>query len=145
MRVQLAAQCDQRRALRIDPAVYDTSPIQNDWELVSGLQDAARSIVTTPKTATEASISDQALAARVSEFRDQIEDWLTEIAHICATWAAWCRAGMPCLPNSAASAAATAESLFPGNVGARMGAELVGGNRVEVQGVARQIGGQRLS
>lgn len=66
--------------LRIDPMVYDTSPIQNDWELVSGLQDAARSIVTTPKTATEASISDQALAARVSEFRDQIEDWLTEIA-----------------------------------------------------------------
>lgn len=66
--------------LRIDPAVYDTSPIQNDWETVSGLQDAARSIVTTPKTATEASISDQSLAARVSEFRDQIEDWLTEIA-----------------------------------------------------------------
>lgn len=66
--------------LRIDPAVYDTTPIQNDWETVSGLQDAARSIVTTPKTATEASISDQSLAARVAEFRDQIEDWLTEIA-----------------------------------------------------------------
>lgn len=66
--------------LRIDPAVYDTSPIQNDWETVSGLQDAARSIVTTPKTATEASISDQSLAARVAEFRDQVEDWLTEIA-----------------------------------------------------------------
>lgn len=66
--------------LRIDPSVYDTSPIQNDWETVSGLQDAARSIVTTPKTATEASISDQSLAARVAEFRDQIEDWLTEIA-----------------------------------------------------------------
>jgi len=66
--------------LKIDPAVYDTSPIQNDWETVSGLQDAARSIVTTPKTATEASISDQSLAARVAEFRDQVEDWLTEIA-----------------------------------------------------------------
>lgn len=66
--------------IKIDPAVFDTSPIQNDWETVSGLQDAARSIVTTPKTATEASISDQSLAARVSEFRDQIEDWLTEIA-----------------------------------------------------------------
>lgn len=66
--------------LRIDPMVYDTAPIQNDWETVSGLQDAARSIVTTPKTATEASISDQSLAARVAEFRDQIEDWLTEIA-----------------------------------------------------------------
>lgn len=66
--------------LKIDPAVYDTSPIRNDWEMVSGLQDAARSIVVQPKTATEASISDQSLAARVAEFRDQIEDWLTEIA-----------------------------------------------------------------
>jgi hypothetical protein len=66
--------------LRIDPAVYDTSPIRNDWEQVSGLSDAARSVVVQPKTATEASISDQSLAARVAEFRDQIEDWLTEIA-----------------------------------------------------------------
>lgn len=66
--------------LQIDPAVYDTTPIRTDWEQVSGLQDAARSVVMQPKTATEASISDQSLAARVSEFRDQIEDWLTEIA-----------------------------------------------------------------
>ena len=72
--VQVATQ------LQIDPQVFDTSPIQTDWETVSGLQDAARSIVTTPKTATEASISDQSLAARVAEFRDQVEDWLTEIA-----------------------------------------------------------------
>lgn len=70
----------QANQLTIDPAVYDTSPIRNDWEMVSGLQDAARSIVVQPKTATEASISDQSLAARVAEFRDQIEDWLTEIA-----------------------------------------------------------------
>lgn len=66
--------------IQIDPRLYDTSAIQNDWEMVSGLQEAARSVVTTPKTATEASISDQSLAARVSEFRDQVEDWLTEIA-----------------------------------------------------------------
>lgn len=70
----------QGTQLTIDPAVYDTSPIRNDWEMVSGLQDAARSVVVQPKTATEAAISDQSLAARVSEFRDQIEDWLTEIA-----------------------------------------------------------------
>lgn len=70
----------QANQLQIDPAVYDTSPIRNDWEMVSGLQDAARSVVVQPKTATEASISDQSLAARVAEFRDQIEDWLTEIA-----------------------------------------------------------------
>ena len=69
----------QAEQLRIDPAVFDTSPIQTDWETVSGLQDAARSIVVSPKTATEASISDQSLAARVAEFRDQVEDFLTEI------------------------------------------------------------------
>ncbi|WP_137921683.1 hypothetical protein [Hydrogenophaga sp. 2FB] len=70
----------QGTQLTIDPAVYDTSPIRNDWEMVSGLQDAARSVVVQAKTATEAAISDQSLAARVAEFRDQIEDWLTEIA-----------------------------------------------------------------
>lgn len=70
----------QTTQLTIDPSVYDTSPIRNDWEMVSGLQDAARSVVVQAKTATEAAISDQSLAARVSEFRDQVEDWLTEIA-----------------------------------------------------------------
>lgn len=66
--------------LKIDPNVYDTGPIRSDWEQVSGLQDAARSIVVQPKTATEASISNQSLAARVEEFRDQVEDWLSDIA-----------------------------------------------------------------
>lgn len=70
----------QANQLSVDPAVFDTSPIRNDWEMVSGLQDAARSVVVQPKTATEAAISDQSLAARVSEFRDQVEDWLTEVA-----------------------------------------------------------------
>jgi hypothetical protein len=66
--------------LQIDPQLFDTAAIRQDWELVSGLQDAARSIVVQSKTATEAAISDQALAARVSEFRDQVEDFLTEMA-----------------------------------------------------------------
>lgn len=66
--------------LRIDPAVYDTSPIAYDWDQVSGLQEAARSVITKAKTATEASISNQSLGARVDEFRDTVEDWLTEIA-----------------------------------------------------------------
>jgi hypothetical protein len=70
----------QAPQLQIDPALFDTTPIRQDMEMVSGLQDAARSIVVQPKTATEASISDQSLAARVAEFRDQIEDFLTEIA-----------------------------------------------------------------
>jgi hypothetical protein len=81
---QLKDVAQERAQLKIDPAVYDTSPIRNDWEQVSGLSDAARSIVVSPKTATEASISDQSLAARVAEFRDQVEDWLTEIAQYSA-------------------------------------------------------------
>ena len=76
----LNAAFQQAQQLSIDPAVFDTSPIRSDWEMVSGLQDAARSTVISPKTATEASIMEQSLAARVSEFRDQIEDWLTEVA-----------------------------------------------------------------
>lgn len=68
----------------IDPAVYDTSPVRYDWEQVTGLQDAARSTVVQPKTATEASIMQQALSGRVSEFRDQVEDWLQEIAQYSA-------------------------------------------------------------
>lgn len=76
----LNAAFQQAQQLSIDPAVFDTSSIRSDWEMVSGLQDAARSTVISPKTATEASIMEQSLAARVSEFRDQIEDWLTEVA-----------------------------------------------------------------
>lgn len=77
---QLRDVIQQANQLQIDPNVFDTAPIRGDWEMVSGLQDAARSIVVQPKTATEAAISDQSLAARVAEFRDQVEDWLTELA-----------------------------------------------------------------
>ena len=76
----LNAAFQQAQQLTIDPAVFDTSPIRDVWEMVSGVQDAARSTVISPKTATEASIMEQSLAARVSEFRDQIEDWLSEVA-----------------------------------------------------------------
>lgn len=65
----------------IDPMVYDTSSVRMDWEQVTGMQDAARSTVSTKtKTATEAAIMNQALSGRVSEFRDQVEDFLQEIA-----------------------------------------------------------------
>ena len=68
----------------VDPAVYDTSPVRYDIEQVTGLQDAMRSTVVQPKTATEASIMQQGLSGRVSEFRDQVEDWLQEIAQYTA-------------------------------------------------------------
>lgn len=63
----------------IDPQVYDTSKVRFDWEQVSGMQDAARSTVVSPKTATEASIMNQSLSGRVSEMRDQSEDTLTDM------------------------------------------------------------------
>lgn len=68
----------------IDPAVYDTTQVRYDWEQVTGLQDAARSSVVKPKTATEAAIMQQSLSGRVSEFRDAIEDWLQEISQYAA-------------------------------------------------------------
>lgn len=68
----------------IDPNVYDTTAVRTDWEQVTGLQDAARSTVVKPKTATEASIMQQSLSGRVSEFRDQVEDWLQDIAQYAA-------------------------------------------------------------
>ena len=68
----------------IDPSAYDTSSVRTDWEMVTGMQDAARSTVVKPKTATEAQIMQQSLSARVSEFRDQIEDYLQQIAQYTA-------------------------------------------------------------
>jgi hypothetical protein len=68
----------------IDQTLYDTSKVRYDWEQVSGMQDAARSSVVQPKTATEASIMQQSLSGRVSEFRDQVEDFLQEIAQYTA-------------------------------------------------------------
>lgn len=68
----------------LNPMDYDTGAIRTDWEQVTGLQDAARSTVVTPKTATEASIMQQSLSGRVSEMRDRMEDYLQELAQYSA-------------------------------------------------------------
>jgi hypothetical protein len=68
----------------IDPQVYDTGAVRYDWEQVTGLQDAARGSMVEAKTATEANILQQSLSGRVAEFRDQVEDWLQEIARYTA-------------------------------------------------------------
>ncbi|MBC2768569.1 hypothetical protein [Pusillimonas minor] len=73
-----------RPSVPINPVDYDTSSIRADWEQVTGLQDAARSTVVTPKTATEASIMQQSLSGRVSEMRDRMEDFLQEVAQYSA-------------------------------------------------------------
>ncbi|MDQ2150069.1 hypothetical protein RBI22_15225 [Alcaligenaceae bacterium C4P045] len=68
-----------KQPIPIQPIDYDTGPIRTDWEMVTGLQDAARSTVVQPKTATEANIMQQSLSGRTAEFRDKVEDWLQEI------------------------------------------------------------------
>lgn len=73
-----------RQHPQIDPAVYDTSAVRYDWELVTGVQDSQRGSIVKAKTATEAGIMQQGLSARVGEFRDQVEDWLQEISQFAA-------------------------------------------------------------
>lgn len=65
---------------QVNAAVYDTTAVRQDWEMVSGLQDAARSSVVKAKTATEAKIMQNSQAGRVVEFTDQVEDWLSDLA-----------------------------------------------------------------
>lgn len=80
----LAQVIQPRQHPQIDPAVYDTSAVRYDWELVTGVQDSQRGSIVKAKTATEASIMQQGLSARVGEFRDQVEDWLQEISQFAA-------------------------------------------------------------
>jgi len=73
-----------RPSLPINPVEYDTGPIRQDWEQVTGLQDAARSSVIQPKTATEASIMQHSLSGRTGEFQDKQEDMLTAMSQYAA-------------------------------------------------------------
>ena len=68
----------------IDPNVYNTEVIRQDIEQSTGLQDAMRSTVVKPKTATEAQIMQQSLSGRVQAFRDDVEDLLQEIGQYSA-------------------------------------------------------------
>jgi len=63
-----------------NPNVYDTTQIRTDVEWTSGLGDAQRGGVLRSKTATEANIQQSGLTARMDEKRDQLEDWLTDMA-----------------------------------------------------------------
>lgn len=63
----------------IDPMIYNTESVRQDWEMVTGQQDAARGVVVKPKTATEATIMEQSMSSRVSEFSDNVETILSEI------------------------------------------------------------------
>lgn len=62
-----------------NPAMYDTTDILRDVEMVSGAQDASRGGVNQAKTATEAEIMAMGMQSRTTEQLDTIEDWLTSI------------------------------------------------------------------
>lgn len=68
----------------IDPSVYMTDHIREDWELVTRRGDAARGSVAKAKTATEASILQQGLNVDSSEAQDTVEEWLRDISQYSA-------------------------------------------------------------
>lgn len=66
-------------SIKIDPMVYDTTPIRTDMEMVVGRQDAEVGAVQKAKTATEASIMAQGSNTRSGFKNDTMEDLLTEM------------------------------------------------------------------
>ena len=67
-------------AVTLNPAIYDTSAIRSDMEMVSGRGDAAAGTVAKPKTLGEAEILQQGLTSRSDYRRDLMEDLLLEMA-----------------------------------------------------------------
>lgn len=64
----------------VDPGLYDTTPILQDYDTISGLQDAARGSAIRAKTATEAAIMEQGKTTRQSDRQDMVEDYAEDIA-----------------------------------------------------------------
>ncbi len=65
---------------KIDPRMYENSPILADMEKISGVQEALQSSTSMPKTATQAEIEQSGFASRTTADRDSLEDLLTEFA-----------------------------------------------------------------
>jgi hypothetical protein len=64
-----------------NPQLYDTSPIVNDMERMSGAQEALQQTSSQPKTATEANIQNTGFQTRTGTDRDTLEEMLTDFAH----------------------------------------------------------------
>lgn len=64
----------------VDQALYDTTPITNDMEKVSGAQDAVTGGIEVEKTATEAQIQESGRGARTGARLDILEESLTELS-----------------------------------------------------------------
>lgn len=64
----------------IDPALYDTSVIRSELEMIWGIQEALSASIRVAKTATEAEIQQTGTNARTGHQRDTLDGVMTEIA-----------------------------------------------------------------
>ena len=69
---------------QIDPALYDTSTIRAELELIWGIQEALSSTITVAKTATEADIQQQGTESRLGYAKDSLDETLTDFAQYSA-------------------------------------------------------------
>lgn len=65
---------------QVDPALYDTSAVRADLEMVWGVQEALSSTIRTPKTATEAEIQQTGTNSRTNYMADGLDDDLDDLA-----------------------------------------------------------------
>lgn len=82
--IPLSNELIEIKGVPIDPAVYETSPIRNDMDMVVGMSDASRSNIMKPKTLGEAEIMREGMMSRTTERQDAVEDVLQEVAQYCA-------------------------------------------------------------
>jgi hypothetical protein len=68
----------------VDPHLYNTDPITQEMEKISGAQDAVQGGLPVEKTATEAQIMEAGRAGRTSARMDNLEEALSEMAQYVA-------------------------------------------------------------
>jgi hypothetical protein len=66
---------------KIDPRMFDNTPILQDMEKISGVQEALQSSAAPDKTATQANIEQSGFASRTTADRDFLEDMLDDFAN----------------------------------------------------------------
>lgn len=92
---------------RIDPRLYDTAPILNDMDRISGVQQAQSGAVDTEKTATEAEIQQGGYNVRTTANRDMMESMLSELAQYTM------ETSMQCLPTEQVQKMVGTGALWP--------------------------------
>lgn len=68
----------------VDMALYDTSAIRAELEMIWGVQEALSSSIHVAKTATEAELQQQGTESRTGYMRDGLDDMLTDLAQYTA-------------------------------------------------------------